>query len=503
MSSITGKTASVHRSTARGVRGVALAALAGLLVSGAPATAEASGFLGARFGADQGTPVGANPFAIFFNPAAMGPTKGTQLSLDVSLIYRMASYERSADALSPSNANADKTTTGYADYQRSNTGKNTVSNLLTLPFLGVTSDLGTTNLRVGLASYVPFGGQSNWTRNTNFTGSSAPGGNDGPQRWFNISGRIISLYNTLAVSYTIPEAHLTIGGSGSLVLSQAHTVRARNADGSDTTSSPTGQLVEGRSLVDVSGKAIAAAIGIYWEPIPEKLMLGASFTARPGFGQTRMKGTLDTQLGQGKQSPPTDVELTQTLPDIWRLGVAYRASEKVELRADMEYVTWSVFQRQCLVDVAQGAGNSSCNLYDNGQPRPDNTGGPSNKGGVIQVLKRNWHDAYNIRAGVGYFLSDTTEIFGSGAIDTSAVPKADLDPTFIDGFKILGTIGVRQKFGPKFALGASYNHVYMLPVDNTGQSELNQLQSSSKQPSASGKYTQQFMFVNLNGTMYF
>jgi long-chain fatty acid transport protein len=471
--------------------------VAALLAWGAPSTAEASGFASGRFGADQGTPVAGNPFAVFFNPAAMSGTKGTQLTLDLSLVYRTGSYDRGSDALSPNNPNVDKTTQAYADYQRANTGKNSFGNILTLPFLGVTSDLGTQNFRVGFASYTPFGGQADWSRNSNFSSSSAPGGNDGPQRWFNISGRIISLFNTVAVSYTIPEAHLSIGASGSLVFSQAHLVQARNADGSDDTSSVTGRLVEGRALIDVTSTNASAALGLLWEPLPDKLKIGASFTARPGFGQMRLKGTLDTQLGQGKQSPQADVELLQTMPDIWRLGVAFRASEQIELRADIEYLTWSNFQRQCLVDQAQGAGKSTCQLYDNGQPRPENTGG------VIQVLKRHWKDAYNIRAGLGYFLSDSTEIFGSVAIDTSAVPNSTFEPTFIDGFKLLGTVGVRQKFSKSFALGASYNHVYMLPVDTTGQSELNNLKANSKEPSSSGKYTQQLMFVNLNGTVFF
>ena len=81
-----------------------LAALALTVVGAslsASSTAEASGFLGARFGADHGTPVGKNPFSVYFNPAAIGGTQGTQLSLDAAVIYRVASYQRGTNAQSP------------------------------------------------------------------------------------------------------------------------------------------------------------------------------------------------------------------------------------------------------------------------------------------------------------------------------------------------------------------------------------------------------------------
>ncbi|MCS6898737.1 MAG: outer membrane protein transport protein [Myxococcales bacterium] len=464
---------------------------------GIPSTAEAGGFLGARFGADHGTPVGRNPFSIYFNPAAIGATKGTQLSIDAAVIYRRASYERSSKDLSPVVlANTPKDSPSYKDYEKSNTGKATISNILALPFAGIVTDLGNNKLpiRLGYGVYIPFGGLASWTRNTDFTNTTAPGGNDGPQRWFNISGRIISLYNTVALSVNVPGTKLSFGANGSLVHHTVETARARNTNGSDDTASQDGTLLEGRALVDARGFNAAAAVGVFYEAIPEKLSIGASYSIRPGFGQMRLKGTLRSQFGQERRANDTEqVELLQTYPDVYRLGMAYRVTESVELRLDGEYVTWSNFKRQCLVNANQ---NAKCLLYDDGSEVKGNDK-------VIQVIERNWVDGWAVRFGTGYFLSEQTELFGSALYDASAVPDETLDPTIIDSGKIHWVAGVRQLITPKFALASSFNHVYFFERDTTGKNVFFTRRGESRQPSAGGVYNQQFFYLNINGTYTF
>ncbi|RYE92888.1 MAG: hypothetical protein EOO75_05645 [Myxococcales bacterium] len=469
--------------------------LAALLVGAslaAPSTAQASGFLGARFGADHGNPVGDNPFSIYFNPAALGAVKGTQLSLDAAVIYRIASYTRGSEALSPGAlAGQDPNSQAYQDYARANTGKGKVNNVLALPFAGVATDFGGSKLlHGGFAVYVPFGGLASWDRNSSFSNSLAPGGNYGPQRWFNISGSIISIYSTAALAITIPNTRLSIGFNASFAHHTLATVRARNTNGSDDTGTA-GQVLEGRSLIDASGNTISGALGIYYEAIPDKLKFGASFTSRPAFGQMRLNGTLRTQFGTSDST--TDIELLQTYPDVWRLGASYRPIDKVELRLDGEYVTWSNFQRQCLVNAGSDA---KCELYDNGRELPG-------KDVVIQVIDRKWKDAFAVRFGAGYFYSDTTELFGSALYDSSAVPDGYLDPTFIDSDKIHWVLGARQHFTKKFALAGSLNHVWFFERDTTGKSEFSKRAADSKQPSASGVYTQHYVYLNLNGTYTF
>lgn len=463
-----------------------------------PSTAKAGGFLGARFGADHGTPVGKNPFSIYFNPASMSGTKGTQLSIDAAVIYRRASYERSSDALSPGPAiqSTPQDSQIYQDYVRSNTGKGEIKNILALPFAGIVTDLGNEKLpiRLGYAVYIPFGGLASWERNDSLKSSTAPGGSDGPQRWFNISGRIISLYNTVAAAFEVPGTRLSFGVSGSLVHTTVETARARNSNGSDDTASTDGTLIEGRALIDARGFNAAATVGIFYDVIPEKLSFGLSYKIRPSFGQMRLKGTLRTQFGQERRaSDSEDIELLQTYPDVIRFGTAYRVSEAIELRLDGEYVTWSNFKRQCLVNAGQSA---KCNLYERG----DEVKGSSS---VIQVIDRNWVDNFAVRGGVGYFLSPQTELFGSVLYDSSAIPDATLDPTIFDSDKIHSALGVRQMITPKLGIAGSFNHVYFFERDTRGKNIFYTRVGESRQPSAGGIYNQQFFYLNINGTYTF
>src|SRR5436190_23577235 len=70
--------------------------------------AHASGYLTARFGSDHGTPASPNTYAIYYNPAALGGTKGTTITGDVALALRWAHYKRGNDALSPSGVARDR-----------------------------------------------------------------------------------------------------------------------------------------------------------------------------------------------------------------------------------------------------------------------------------------------------------------------------------------------------------------------------------------------------------
>src|SRR5262249_8347293 len=155
---------------------------------------------------------------------------------------------------------------------------------------GVATDFGGSKyLHGGFAVYIPYGGLASWKRNTDFDNSLAPGGNDGPQRWFNISGRILSIYSTAALAGTIPRARVSVGFNVSLIYHSLETVRARNPNGSDDTGTAN-QIIEGRSLIDASGVNASAALGVYWEPVAGKVKLGASYTVRPAFGPMRLSG---------------------------------------------------------------------------------------------------------------------------------------------------------------------------------------------------------------------
>jgi len=462
-------------------------AVAGAAILLSSATADASGYLTTRFGGDHGTPAMPNAYAIYFNPAALGGTKGTTLTGDLSLLVRWAHYERTDDALSPSPNAADRLRQN-PDYVRANTGNANLLNLLALPFFGVNTDFGSKYFRGGFAVYVPFGGMATWDRDRGTP--AAPGSSDGPQRWHNISGQLLAVNGTFAGAIVIPDSGFSIGLSVTPTIHRVETVRARTRDDSDdTVENDNVTLKEGRSYLEATGFNLGGSAGLYWQSDEsQRVRLGITYISQPGFGQTRMRGTLQGRTAGGDVSQ--DIDFLQTYPDVLRIGGSVRLpGDKVEIRSDAEFVRWSVFERQCI--VARG---KECNVAANGSaPGTD----------VILNIPRNWKNAGGYRLGVGYFLNDSLELFGSAAFTTSAVPKETIDASTIDSFRLYGALGARYQFSRHFAMAGSYNHIYYLPVETKGANKLNEFQQPSRSPSADGNYTSQIGFVNINAAYTF
>ena len=460
-------------------------ALGGLTLT--PGKAHASGYLTARFGSDHGTPAAPNPYAIYYNPAALGGMKGTQITGDLALAFRNASYERPDSALTPSNEALKSSKT----YVAANTGKAELFNVLPLPFLGGASDLGTKDLRVGYAFYIPFGGLATWDKRKEWDGNqSAPGAVDGQQRWANISGQILAIYNTVAVAYRLP-ANFSVGANLSLVYHKIETVRARTFDGSDDTRDLGGGLKEGRSYLNAHGVNMSAALGVYWAP-NDNLKLGLSYTSQPGFGQTRMKGDLENQFGSdAAKAAVQPIDFLQTYPDIIRFGVGFKPTKMSELRLDADFVRWSVFENQCVVQRGE-----NCDLDANGA---------ATNGNVVLNVRRNWKNAFGIRAGGAIWPTEQLELFGSVSVTTSAVPKTTIDASTIDSTRLYGALGARYELSKNLAVAASYIPIYFLPVDTKGQSihDNGTPGSTSRSPSSDGKYNSFIHMVNMNVTASF
>ena len=459
-----------------------------VLVSTFAATsADASGFLNARYGGDYGQPAIGSPYSVYFNPAAIGETKGTQIVLDGMFAYRAATYVRPSSALSPS---AGKSASDPV-YAAANTGSAKSSSFQGAPYFGITTDFGgKLPVFAGFASYVPEGGFSGYGRKNVWQNDPrAPGAYDGPQRWALVSGSQISWWNTLAVGATIESIRLSVGISASIVRDQLTSLIARNKDSSDDLSTSTGLATEGRSLLDVSGTHVALGAGLFWRPMEDgRLRIGVSYLTRQGLSTARLKGSLRTQFG-GAAENSQDADVLMSFPDIIRFGVAFRAMKRLDLRLDGEWVRWSLLKQQCV--VVSGA---DCNIKPDGSENVP----PGSGSQILLNLDRQWHDAFGLRAGAGFFVTDDTELMGSFGVDTSAAPAAHLDATYFDAFKMIGSVGIRQRFAERWVVGATVTEMYYLPVDNSSTAVNNTLQIPSRSPSNGGKYTSSITFFDVN-----
>jgi long-chain fatty acid transport protein len=462
------------------LRAVSLGVLAAFVV--APRSAHASGFLTDQFGSDQGQAALANAYSVYFNPAAMTGTHGSEITLDGVLAARSLDYTRSTSALSSANGNV-----GDPVYTQANTGKAHLFNVLGAPFLGFVTDFGGSRWRLGLASYVPFGGQVSWDKNLTFANSAlAPGGYDGPQRWSTISATTSSLYTTAALAYRFDKPRVGVGASVSVIRSALTDVRARNIDGSDDILEPGGTLKEGRSYLDMSGIEVGASVGVYWEATEDRrLRLGLSYTSQPNFGTMRLAGTFKLEPGAAGPESVNSADVLQGYPDVIRAGAAWRVSPQTELRLSADWQRWSQFKYQCVV-----APGSACPTDSNGRATDPN---------VLLDLPRDWQDSFRVKAGAAYWIEPGTEVFASAALESSPVKKAYEDPLIFDSTRVAGTLGFRHGFSRHWHMSLSYTYVYFVPltVNNSAYpaTGLN-VQGNSVSPSTNGDYSSELYYFD-------
>jgi long-chain fatty acid transport protein len=480
-------------SRVRTTRGLAAcAAVASLAtLSGVTRQAEASGFLFTKFGGDDGQPAIGSAHSVFYNPAAIGDAPGTQLVLDGNLVYRFAKYQRPASALNPgAAAKYSKDPSLYAKYVDANTGTATSSGVQGAPYFGATTDFGgKLPIFAGIASYIPEGGMAQFGHVDRFKNDpQATGAYDGVQRWALVSGKQISWWNTLAVGTTIKPLRLSIAVSASLVRDTLQSLIARNQDPSDYLGTPTGVPTEGRSLLDVAGTHLALGAGLFWRSADNALRLGASWMSGQGLGESRLKGTLDTQFGLASPQKQ-DADMLQKFPDVFRFGLAYRALPTLDLRADAEWVRWSVFEHQCIVQAG-----AACNIAPDGSELVP----PGGTTKVLLNLDRRWQDAVGFKLGAAWIPNEDTQVTASFGFDTSAVPDKQLDATYFDAFKLLFSLGVRQRLGGRYFVGATLTQMTYLEVDNSATAVISKNAIPSRSGSNGGIYTSSITFLDVS-----
>ncbi|MGB1015533.1 MAG: OmpP1/FadL family transporter, partial [Nannocystaceae bacterium] len=319
-------------------------------------------------------------------------------------------------------------------------------------------------------------------------------------RWYTIDGSLRSLYFTGALAFNIEKIGLSIGLSGSAIRSNVETIRARNTDGTDHLLNDKGTIKEGRSLVNVKGWQGGFGLGVAWH-LRDLFWVGASYTSQPNVsGGMRLKGTLTNVLA-ALDSEESNVALTQTLPDIFRLGIRVRPTKKVELRLFGDYTRWSVMDKQCV--FPEGVAGNPCDEFtniDTALTDPSNFGAePELDDGVAitQHLPRFWRDGGGVRAGASYWFIPQLEGYVGVGYDSSAVPVQTIEPALMDANKVTVSLGARAQIIKNLGLAMTLTDVIYLPVDTQGQNVLNDFQTPTKQADANGVYKQNIGLLNV------
>lgn len=482
-----------------------LAPAAAVLTAGLwSAQADASGISTARFGGEHGHPTTENTTGIYYNPGAIALSKGTHVFVDGLIALRWVNYNRPESAVDTQN-NVPTSPNHSLEYAPgANDGTARLFNVAGAPFIGINSDFGTDWIYGGLAAYVPFGGGATWKKNEDFKDSEQfPGAYDGQQRWYAIDGSLRSLYVTGALAFKIKPAKLTIGVSGSAIYSSIETIRARNADGTDNVVSGSDPdnfaLKEGRSWIQASGWQGGFGVGLTAEPVDDVLWIGASYTSQPNVtGGMTLKGTLTNLFATAAEPDSTEIELTQSMPDIVRLGFRVRPIPKLELRVFADYTRWSVMDKQCIMIASEEDRRCDFDNTDTALEDPENFGAPGDGVvGVTQHLPRFWKDAGGVRVGVGYWFIPELETYVGLGYDSSAIPAETVDPVLFDMDKISVTAGVLWQAHKHVAMGVTLGQILYFTLDTKGRNVNADFAPPTRQPSADGVYKQWLTIGNL------
>jgi long-chain fatty acid transport protein len=459
-------------------------------------TALAAGFATARYGGEHGNVTETNPFALYYNPGALGfshaPLSGM---LDVQVALRDVSWTHTAP---------EPTSSQQPNSQFGNSGKATAFNVFGAPAMATTAKFG--NFAFGIGFFAPFGGRAHWDQNgdqltqqnpalaTKYPRSAA-----GVARWHIIDGELSSVYFTAGAGYRIGP--LSLGVSGNLVLSDVRLSQAKNPNGGtlpDTTS-------EGRASLEVEGWDGSFGAGAMLEIVPDHAWVGASYQSQPGFGLQTLNGTL--AVNDPIAAHPAvhyNVTFTQALPDIYRAGARWRINDAVELRLFGDYTRWSAMVAQC-VALQTKAKDGSLISHD---CLVDQFGSDASGGFIFTNVPRKWNDTYGVRLGGSYWLNPDIELFAGVGYETAAVPDSTLEPGLMDADNIGGAIGARFQAWDDFYIAVSYTHLQFLDRDNTGKSQLETINGMSVayptvQQDGGGQYSQWIGVIDVNAQKEF
>jgi long-chain fatty acid transport protein len=311
-----------------------------------------------------------------------------------------------------------------------------------------------------------------------------PGAADGVARWHGYEANAMTIYGTLGAAYRIGP--LSIGASGNLILSSMSLDRAQSLSGNAGVNDFDS---EGRTHLEANGLHASFGLGALFEAIENTLWLGLSYQAQPGLGEMVLHGKLRVVQSVTDPSDPGEqkIDVHQALPDVYRLGARFRASNKVELRIAADLTRWSVMQTQCV-----GLEKQPCTVTPDGGAAPNS--------GVVLNSRRYWQDSIGVRAGGSYWVVPALEAFLGLGYETAATPDTTIDPVLADANNLALAFGGRLQFADTWFVALSYTHLQFFTRDNTGKSTLadQRLAPQTRRPDGGGEYEQWVGVVNLN-----
>lgn len=233
---------------------------------------------------------------------------------------------------------------------------------------------------------------------------------------------ITTYYLTPNVSFK-PIESLTIGLGINYIYGEGE---IKNSLGSNITAVP---LPQGTNALDLDGDGDAwgYTLGLMWN-INEQTRLGLRYQSRVNLD---IEGEMIKLNGIGAQEK-SDGTLTINLPEMYELGLAYDATDRVTLLAGIQKTGWHVF-KDLTVKV--------------------------NGGGADQLKVEDWQDAWRYSIGAEFKTTDWLKLRAGYAYDESPVKENMRHLSIPDADRNWYTLGA--SFDLKEAGGIDVSFVYL------------------------------------------
>jgi long-subunit fatty acid transport protein len=376
--------------------------------------------------------------AIYWNPAALGLVRGTQVMVAGSVRYASTTVTRAP--IDPQTGLPGTPTSTFAP------GAATAHDL-TQPvqwpigpgaFMGISSDLGGDRFTIGFATYMPYAQQAS------FTVPSAPGSEPTRYQALQIDLRNLALVPALSIRF---GGDFRVGIAPGFLFSTGHLAFAEDTalDGLTTScgGAPCGaENPQAAARYDVaSGFGLGDAKfsftiggGLYYRR--GNLEFGLAYqsqpigSAVPGVEVAGERTTVAAPPALAPSMPPSNVgalvacptgstsrcvfgDLSYHLPDVWIGGLTWRMRPGLELTAMARWIRLSVHDK---IDVRlTGPTLEAANV-------PEHV-----------VLYRGFHDVVDLRGRVSYWFRERVRLGALVRLETSAVDASAVNAAAVDG----------------------------------------------------------------------
>ena len=423
----------------------ALGLLLGILMS---TPVHANPFSIAHYNGLSGGPFDQSPFALYWNPSQLS-APGARLALHGLLVNRRASYDRApTDPDAPPEVIAANSGVNYS-------GATGVVPGAAFAYGGEASGL---RWGTGFGTYIARAGIANWERPRDYPGQF-PGAIDGPQRWNALNTSMLII--THSAGFSLGTDRFSVGAALRYNQVTLSTTRASNPSNPEALVDVEGRIAEGRLLLkDAEGEALLWTVGLTGE-VSDALALALSW--RQGTSYT-LQGRAFLTIGTADETN-FGAEFPLQVADIVCFGAAWKLSDTLRLRPEVEWAGWSVMDEQVAVNTDDPR-------------RPE-----------LLRFERNFSDTWALRLRSDHTLSETFTLHGGLAFETGATPEETFEPGLAESDQVIAGAGFSWRVSEHLMLRSSFQWQYFRPMEIT---------ESIQKPQARGSYTDQRQYLNLD-----